>query len=142
MLVSEWLKLHPIHAGIVYEDWDLEKVMRTLLSNARLHDLYVLDAEDKVVGHLSYQKLAKLVLADHQASHARREILERVVPGSASELIDAHFASVAPPDEQVSKILYRQLEHWVEDLPVIDGDGALLGVINLSDVLYCVMKER
>ncbi len=139
MLVSEWLKRHPIHAGTVREDWDLDSVMQALLSNARLHDLYVLDMEDKVVGHLSYPKLAKLVLAEHRDAHTRSEILERVAPGSASELMDVHFASAAP-NEQISAIVYRQLEHWVEDLPVIDENGALLGVINVSDLLYCVMK--
>lgn len=141
MLVSEWLDLHPIHAGVVREDWGLDQVMQALLGNARLHDLYVLDTEDKVVGHLGYQKLAKLVLADHQVSHTRSEILERVAPGAANELMEVHFASAAP-DDQVSKILYRQLEHWVEDLPVIDEDGKLLGVINLSDILYSVMKAN
>jgi len=139
MLVSEWLKLHPIHAGIVREDWDLDLLMQALLGNSRLHDLYVLDAEDKVVGHLSYKKLAKLVLADHCGAHTRSELLERIAPGSAGELMDVHFASAAA-GEQLSQILYRQLDHWVEDLPVLDEQGKLQGVINLSDVLFAVMK--
>jgi len=139
MLVSEWLKLHPIHAGIVRKDWGLDLIMQALLSNSRLHDLYVLDAEDKVIGHLSYKKLAKLTLADHCGAHTRSELLERITPGSASELMDVHFAS-AKADEELSQILYRQLDHWVEDLPVLDDQGKLQGVINLSDILFAVMK--
>jgi len=139
MLVSEWLKLHPIHAGVVREDWGLDLLMQALLSNSRLHDLYVLGAEDKVIGHLSYKKLAKLALADHCDAHTRSELLERIAPGLASELMDVHFAS-ARGDEQLSQILYRQLDHWVEDLPVLDEQGKLQGVINLSDILFAVMK--
>lgn len=140
MKVSDWLRKHPIQAGVVQQDWSLEKIMEKLLSNSRLNDLYVLDSNNQVIGHLSYKKLAKLVLAEHCACHTRSQILERVVTGSAAELMEAHFAS-AGPDENLDEILYRQLDHWVEDLPVINPQGELLGVINLSDVLLEVMKS-
>ncbi len=140
MKVSDWLRKHPIHPGVVQEDWSLEQIMEKLLSNSRLNDLYVLDANNQVIGHLSYKKLAKLVLAEHSAHHTRSQILERVVSGTASELMEAHFVS-ASPDENLDEILYRLLDHWVEDLPVIDQRGELQGVINLSDVLLEVMKS-
>ena len=141
MKVSDWLSKHPTHAGVVQEDWSLEQIMQKLLSNSRLNDLYVQDENHKVVGHLSYKKLAKLVLAEHCAAHTRSQILERVAAGSAAELMEVHFAS-ATADEELDEIIFRQLDHWVEDLPVIDQDGKLLGVINLSDVLLAVMKSR
>ena len=140
MKVSDWLRQHPIQAGVVQEDWNLEQIMEKLLSNSRLKDLYVLDANKLVIGHLSYKKLARLVLAEHHAFHTRRQILERIAPGSAVELMEAHFVS-ASPDENLEEILYRQLDHWVEDLPVINQRGELHGVINLSDVLLEVMKS-
>ena len=141
MKVADWLKQHPVHAGVVQEDWELEQVMAKLLGNSRLNDLYVLDDQDKVVGHLSYKKLAKLVLAEHCPTHTRSQILERVVPGTASELMEPHFAS-AGLDENVNEVVYRQLDHWVEDLPVIDAQGELVGVMNLSDILLEVMKSE
>lgn len=140
MKVSDWLSKHPTHAGVVREDWSLEQIMEKLLSNSRLNDLYVLDENNLVVGHLSYKKLAKLVLAEHCISHTRSQILERVAAGSATELMEVHFASAAA-DEELDEIIFRQLDHWVEDLPVIDQEGKLLGVINLSDVLLEVMKS-
>jgi len=140
MKVSDWLLKHPTHAGVVRDDWSLEQIMEKLLSNSRLNDLYVLDSSDRVVGHLSYKKLAKLVLAEHCVFHTRRQILERVATGTADELMEVHFAS-ATADENLNEILFRQLDHWVEDLPVISLSGKLLGVINLSDVLLEVMKS-
>jgi len=141
MKVSDWLRKHPTQAGIVYEDWSLEQMMEKLLGNARLNDLYVLDSNNLVIGHLSYQKLAKLVLAEHCSYHTRSQLLERIATGSAAELMEIHFAS-ASPDEDLDEILFRQLDHWVEDLPVINPKGELLGIINLSDVLLTVMKSR
>ncbi len=140
MKVSDWLIKHPVHAGVVYADWNLQQIMEKLLGNSRLNDLYVLDSANKVIGHLSYKKLAKLVLADHCVCHTRSQLLERVVSGSAEELMEVHFAS-ADPEENLNEILYRQLDHWVEDLPVINQQNELLGVINLSDVLLTVMKS-
>ncbi|NOQ15553.1 MAG: CBS domain-containing protein [Methyloprofundus sp.] len=141
MKVADWLKQHPMHAGVVQESWELEQIMAKLLGNSRLNDLYVLNDLHKVVGHLSYKKLAKLVLAEHCPTHTRSQILERVVPGTASELMESHFAS-ASPDENVNEVVYRQLDHWVEDLPVINGQGELVGVMNLSDILLEVMKSE
>ncbi|MCK5479203.1 MAG: CBS domain-containing protein [Methylococcales bacterium] len=141
MKVSDWLAEHPIHAGVVHENWSLEQIMEKLLGNSRLNDLYVLNSNNQVIGHLSYKKLARLVLAEHCSCHTRSQILERVTTGSAAELMEAHFAS-ASPDENLDEILYRQLDHWVEDLPVINQQGELVGVINLSDVLLEVMKSN
>lgn len=141
MKVSDWLLKHPTHAGIVHEDWNLGQIMQILLSNSRLNDLYVTDANNRVIGHLSYKKLAKLVLAEHCNSHTRNQILERVAAGSAGELMEIHFATAAP-GENLDEILFRQLDHWVEDLPVVNEQGELLGVINLSDVLLAVMKSN
>lgn len=141
MTASDWLEQHPKQAGVVKEDWNLNQIMEKLLGNSRLNDLYVINSENKVIGHLNYKKLAKLVLAEHCIGHTRSEILERVVPGSAAELMEVHFAR-ANPDEKIDEILYRQLDHWVEDLPVINQQGELLGVINLSDVLLEVMKSN
>lgn len=141
MKVSHWLNQHPMHAGVVREDWGLEQIMEKLLSNSRLNDLYVINAQKQVIGHLNYKKLAKLVLAEHRSTHTRSQILERVVPGTAAELMETHFAS-ASPDENLNEIIVRQLDHWVEDLPVINHQGELLGVINLSDVLMEVMKKN
>lgn len=141
MKVSDWLRKHPTHAGIVQEHWSLEQVMEKLLGNSRLNDLYVIDSKNVVVGHLSYKKLAKLVLAEHCNYHTRSQILERITGGTAAELMEIHFAT-ASPDEELAEILFRQLDHWVEDLPVVNSAGEFLGVINLSDVLLVVMKSN
>lgn len=141
MKVSEWLDQHPNLPGVIMEDSPLEQIMEKLLSNSRLVDLYVLNDKNQVIGHLSYKKIAKLVLAEHCNCHTRSQILERVVGGSAVELMETHFAS-ASPEEEVHEVLYRQLDHWVEDLAVIDQHGQLKGVINLADILLLVMKSN
>ncbi len=141
MKVSDWLDIHPMHAGIVREDWELKQILEKLLSNSRLNDLYVTNTKNQVIGHLNYKKLAKLALAEHCDTHTRSQILERVVPGTASELMETHFAS-ASPDENLNEIIVRQLDQWVEDLPIINQQGELLGVINLSDVLLEIMQEN
>jgi hypothetical protein len=48
--------------------------------------------------------------------------------------MSSSFASAAPAEE-LEKLLHRQLEHEIEDMPVLNGAGRLLGAINLTRVL-------
>ncbi len=41
----------------------------------------------------------------------------------------------AMPDEQLDNVINRQLEHHLDDMPVIDKEGIMLGVININTVL-------
>lgn len=88
-----------------------------------------------VVGHLSHKKLAELVLAEHRPVHSRRQFMHRVASGTVREFIDAPCVS-AHPDEELDNVLHRQLEQDMEDMPVIDDPGQLVGAVNLSMVLH------
>ena len=65
--------------------------------------------------------------------------VERVAGGTARELMQADFPS-SRPDEELDMVLHRQLEHDIEDMPVLAADGTLLGAVNLSEVLRAVRR--
>ena len=65
----------------------------------------------------------------------------RIAGGSARELMDTEF-TFARPEEELDNVLHWQLEHDVEDMPVINGDGKLLGVINLRVVLREMIQDN
>ena len=45
-------------------------------------------------------------------------------------------------DEELDDVLHRQLEHEIEDMPVLDANGALLGAVNLTRVLRAFMRAE
>lgn len=141
MNVAEWIEAHPGSAITVPPDLGLDELLDRLLREPCLRDLYVVDGNGRVLGHISHQRLAHLVLARHRSVHTRRQIMERVAGGSARELMRSDFPS-SRPDEELDSVLHRQLEHDVEDMPVLAPDGTLLGAVNLSEVLRAVLRDE
>lgn len=141
MKVSEWIRHHRGAVITVSPELSLQELLERLLHEPCLRDLYVVEDGDKLIGHVSHKRIAHLILAPHRPVHTRREIMERVAGGSARELMQTEFPS-AHPDEDLDSVLHRQLEHDVEDMPVVGDDGTLLGAVNLSAVLRAVHEGR
>jgi CBS domain-containing protein len=133
--VTDWLRSHPgCSALTVTLGTSLEQALRRMLSQPCARDVYVVTAQGRVVGHLSHRKLAYRLLAEHSPTHTRRQLMERVAGGSAEDLMDQQWVS-ARPDDELEDVLPRLLEQEIEDIPVVDDGGILLGAINLSLVL-------
>ena len=135
MRVSEWISLHPGCVATIPPDSQLDQVIDVMLKSAPcLRDIYVVTDGDLVIGHLSFKRLAHAYLAEHTPVYSRRHLVERIAGGTAKELMDAHFAS-AQSGEELDDVIHRQLVHDMEDLPVLDEEGKLLGMINMTEVL-------
>lgn len=136
MKVAEWLEGHPAEAVTVMPEDTLETLLERLLApSCCLRDLYVLLGDGSLAGHISRKRLAAYLLSEHRPVHTRRQLMDRVAGvGSALDFMDRHFPTAAP-DEELEDVLHRQLEHEIEDMPVIDASGALLGAVNLTQVL-------
>jgi len=112
-----------------------------MLAEQCMRDLYVVAEDGKLIGHLSRKKLANLILVEHQPVHTRRQLIMRIAGGSAQELMDTEF-TFARPEEELDNVLHWQLEHDVKDMPVINNDGILLGLVSLSEVLQEMRQEN
>lgn len=140
MKASEWLDSHPAVALTVAGESSLQDAARLLLDDPDSRDLFVLDADGRVCGHLGFWHLASLLLAELHPSHSLREMIERITLGSVAEHMDDRVLC-AGADEEIGDILYQhdvfqqQVERRVEDIPVVDDERRLLGVIRLSDLL-------
>jgi CBS domain-containing protein len=141
MKISEWISHHPGRAITVPPDCSLHDTMHRMLAEECMRDIYVVSGGGKLIGHLSLRKLANLILAEHQPMHTRRQLMIRIAGGSAQELMDTEF-TFARPDEELDNVLHWQLEHGIEDMPVINKDGILEGVINLSVVLREMIQDN
>jgi Mg/Co/Ni transporter MgtE len=140
MKVTEWINQHPGQVRTIAASSTLDEAIDVLLSEqCCLRDIYVVSEQGSVIGHLSYKKVIHMFLAEHKPVHTRRQIMERVARGGVSEWMDTHFA-YARQDEELDNVINRQLEQDMEDMPVIDEQGKLLGVINMRKVLQ-MMRE-
>lgn len=142
MKVSEWISHFPGHIITIHSESSLEQTVDRMLFEACVQDIYVLSDEDLIVGHLSRKKLASLLLAEHRSMHTRRQIFDRIVAKSLEiqELMEGVFV-FARPDEDLEDVLCRFVEHDVQDIPVLNDQGLLVGGINLNTVLREIRKR-
>lgn len=140
MKASEWIKAHPVEALTISGGASLQEAARMLLEDPEGRDLFVLNAEGQVCGHLGFWHVASLLLAKLTPSLSLREMIEHITLGTVADHMGDRVMC-AREDEKIDEILYQHdlfqqhLERRVEDIPVVDEQKRFLGVIRLSDLL-------
>ncbi|MGB0891154.1 MAG: magnesium transporter [Flavobacteriaceae bacterium] len=111
----------------VYETWTVAGCMRRIRGQAkdvtRVHSIYVVDKEDKLVGRLS---LKDLIIAKS----------DQKIADIAKSKVD--FVNVNEDDEEVAKIMAK---YDLEAIPVVDENHVLLGRITIDDIVDVLKDE-
>jgi magnesium transporter len=111
----------------VYETWTVAGCMRRIRGQAqevtRVHSIYVVDKEDKLVGRLS---LKDLIMAKS----------DQKIADISKAKVDA--VNVNEDEEAVAKIM---LKYDLEAIPVVNDNTVLLGRITIDDIVD-VLKEE
>jgi magnesium transporter len=111
----------------VYETWTVAGCMRRIRGQAqevtRVHSIYVVDLEDKLVGRLSLKDLI-VAKSDQKISDISKTTVDAVN-------VDEH-------DEEVAKIMVK---YDLEAIPVVNDNNVLLGRITIDDIVD-VLKEE
>ena len=111
----------------VRESWNVltcVKEMRAQAENVkRVHSIYVVDEEDKLMGRLSLKDL----LTTSTKTHIREVYIPKV---------DAVNVNEKP--EEVAKIMSK---YDLEAIPVIDEIGRLVGRITIDDIVDVIREE-
>ncbi|QOD59830.1 magnesium transporter [Polaribacter haliotis] len=111
----------------VYETWTVAGCMRRIRGQAkevtRVHSIYVVDKEEKLVGRLS--------LKDLITSKSDQKIADILKP-----TVDA--VNVHEDDEEVAKIMAK---YDLEAIPVVDDNNILVGRITIDDIVDVIRDE-
>lgn len=136
MKAGAWILRYPGHEVAVPRTASLEETADAVLSAPEARDVFVVGAAGKLLGCLPHRRLAALLLAEHRPRSARRHIAERAVRGTVGELMER--VHPVHQDDELADVLHRVLEHGLEDMPVVDDAGTLVGSIRLTDILRAV----
>ncbi|AZQ59379.1 magnesium transporter [Maribacter sp. MJ134] len=111
----------------VSENWTVTKCVKEMRAQAenvtRVHSIYVVDKEEKLMGRLSLKDLLTVSTATH--------IREIYIPK-----VDAVNVNEKP--EEVAKIMSK---YDLEAIPVIDEIGRLVGRITIDDIVDVIREE-
>jgi len=127
-------------------DMSLKEAARRLATHG-VSGLPVVDADDKVVGVLSE---ADVVAKEVDQRRASGNALVRLLEGP---LLDERFdavtvgeamsdpAVVIRADKEVADAAARMLSEGINRLPVVDGDGRLVGIVTRADLVRAFARD-
>ncbi|ARV07051.1 magnesium transporter [Polaribacter sp. SA4-10] len=111
----------------VYETWTVAGCLRRIRGQAkevtRVHSIYVVDKQEKLIGRLS---LKDLIIAKNE-----QKISEIYI-----DQVDS--VNVNEDDEAVAKIMAK---YDLEAIPVVDDNNVLLGRITIDDIVDLLKEE-
>ncbi|WP_437483289.1 CBS domain-containing protein [Sorangium sp. So ce1014] len=115
-----------------------------VLQTTDFRHLPVLDEQGELVGMLSDRDLRGLQLpysANTAVVDAARQ--KTGVPVSTmpvSTIMSGNVVSVGP-DADMTELMELMLEHKIGALPVVDAEGALLGIVSYVDIFRRILGE-
>ncbi len=111
----------------VNENWTVTQCVREMREQAaevtRVHSIYVVDDDDKLLGRLS--------LKDLLVANTRGNIKEIFIP-------KVDYALVTDDVEDVAKVMQK---YDLEAIPVVDENQILLGRITIDDIVDVIKEE-
>jgi CBS domain-containing protein len=120
------------------------KELAAMLHSQRVSAFPVVDEDNKVIGIVSETDLLAKEALEGTVPHTLASLPQqregaRVSGLTAADLMTAHVVTIGP-DEPVSHAARLMYNKRVKRLPVIDDDGALVGIVSRSDVLSVYSK--
>ena len=111
----------------VNENWTITQCVKEMRSQAenvtRVHSIYVVDKNEKLIGRLSLKDL----LVANPAAHISTVYIPKV-----------DYVHVNDDVEDVAKVMQK---YDLEAIPVVDDDQVLLGRITIDDIVDVIKEE-
>ncbi len=112
------------------------KRVETISASASIHD---------VVNTLNSHHIGALVVSSDgkriDGIVSERDVV-RAMPGKLDQLIGMHVRDImtvevhtCTPDTTVAELMKMMTEHRIRHVPVVDGEGALISIVSIGDVV-------
>ena len=124
------LMSHPV--STVQMETDILAARRYFLERG-FQQMPVISAQQRIVGMLSVEDFLKYIVIDgDQESYPRDKI---VVDAMSKEVI------TADPVSDIRRIAQVMQEYHLHGVPIVDEQGALIGIVSRSDILRAVISD-
>jgi len=143
--VREVYRLVVTNPIVVTKDMHLHEVIDRILSDPRTRSAYVVDEKRRLIGMIGLKQMLSAIEGSLSLSQKNGDAAghrARNVPSLAEDCISEPVTICE--DDQLSTALKRMLRHNLEDLPVVDQDGVLIGELNGFEILLLgsqIMKQ-
>ena len=104
-----------------------------ILQSMEIRHLPVINAQDELIGMISDRDLRSFALP-RTLDEAGFGELRSALGGKVADIMTGDVLSVEV-EAEATEIIDLMLEHKVGAVPVVDGDGALVGIVSYIDIL-------
>jgi CBS domain-containing membrane protein len=131
----------------VKPDTELQEAAR-LLSEHRISGMPVVDDNNRVLGVISEADL--LLLAGLKREHTFRDILRSILgepvparssPGNHVKQVMSFPPITSKADDDIGDVAKILDDRRIKRLPVVDGEGRILGVVSRADIVRAISKK-
>jgi len=122
---------------VVTKEMNLDDVIDKVIEDPRTRSAYVVDGRQKLLGMIGLKQMLTAVESSlavfDKARPARAPKRPTVLPFSVEEYM--FMPVTVSPDDRLISALNKMIENDLEDLPVVDENGYLIGELNGFEVL-------
>jgi CBS domain-containing protein len=114
----------------------IREVFDELLTHPVSRKVYVVDEEGKLLGAVTTQTLLRLLGYRVGVREFAGLSLWKLMRDMLKEGVEGIFIKIPPvkADDKLTKALQIMLDEHVNDLPVVDADGKLVGELNSQEI--------
>ena len=132
--IKDLVDHEPTSPLVVQKNASLVQIVSLICKHNDPRDVYVVNDSNKLLGIIPFRNILRLVCNEYLPRLSRREIFEIIIPSSAEDLMLIIFDSLLP-DDNVEELSAKLLTDCINEIPVVDSNGKLVGTIKLSVLL-------
>ena len=128
-------------AALVFEEVSIEKVVQVILRDPKTRCVYTIDEKGKLTGIITVTTLAKYALCSavpHPLWNFRTIdfVAEHLAGTISTDPVFVH------DEDNLETAFQTMFNHDLEELPVVDDNGKVIGNLDMLELLTTVLKEE
>lgn len=117
--------------GACSADSDLESVAK-IMWDKNCGSIPVLDVSNKLVGIITDRDIAMGCALNHKAEWELK----------TNDILNNRTLFTCRSDEDIKSALQRMSDHHIRRLPVVDGNGQLMGILSIDDIISLAQEDN
>lgn len=133
--VKDLLAFSSSQPSLTPVDATMREVVELLIQDRSTREVYLVDGDGRFCGVITLRRLARFVFSHHVSPElSATDLLELVSARDARDLAIGQAASVSE-DDPVERLFEVMFRFDIDELPVVDGAGVVVGCLSLLDVM-------
>jgi len=124
-------------ADLVRESDSIEKVMNVMAEDPLSRSVYVVDDEKRLLGIIIVKDVLEFL--GPQFVDSSRSVSE-IFAQTAGDMMRAPVS--VSMEDSIEKAMEIAIQEWLDDIPVCDKDGRVIGDLNCFEMINSMKEEK